>query len=441
MSDLRLNLDEFENVLIYKCLTDSHYYGQIAGHLNSEYIKDKNIKYIYDIINTFYNKNKTTPNITELKTFINGDEAKDRFKTVLKTVAAIDKNYNTKTLLESTERYIKERAIYATLLKVAEEVSEGKIDTSFILDQFEKSCNFCLQTDTGIEIHKDINAIIADIKQDQPTIATKWTWVDKKLDGGFLKNGRAMYIFAGETNVGKSIFLGNIACNIAEQGKTVLLISLEMSEMMYARRLSSKITQIPMKELRSSVLTLEQKIQEIQQTSPSNRVFIKEFPPSTVTVSQIDGFINQITSLGIKPDAIIIDYLNLLRGPANINSYERVKFIAEQARALSYTYNCPVISATQINRTGYNVDNPGLETISESIGLAATADVIFTISQDDEDRELNIVKIAIPKNRFGSNHGGTTLKIDYSTLTITDDDSVVDTGEQSTSLHTLENLS
>ena len=49
------------------------------------------------------------------------------------------------------------------------------------------------------------------------------------LDGGFLENGRSIYVFAGETNVGKSIFLGNIAVNMAKQGKTVLVVSLEMS--------------------------------------------------------------------------------------------------------------------------------------------------------------------------------------------------------------------
>ena len=70
-------------------------------------------------------------------------------------------------------------------------------------------------------------------------IPSKWKWLDDQLGGGFLKNGRALYVFAGQTNVGKSIVLGNVAANMAQQGKTVLLVSLEMSEMMYAKRLSS----------------------------------------------------------------------------------------------------------------------------------------------------------------------------------------------------------
>ena len=66
--------------------------------------------------------------------------------------------------------------------------------------------------------------------------------MDERLDGGFLEAGRAMYIFAGPTNVGKSIFLSNVATNAAEAGKKVLVVSLEMSEMIYSKRITSKLT-------------------------------------------------------------------------------------------------------------------------------------------------------------------------------------------------------
>ena len=90
---------------------------------------------------------------------------------------------------------------------------------------------------------------------------------------------------------------------------------------------------------------------------------------------------------------------------------------------------------------GYNTNNPGLETIGESIGLAATADVIVSIFQDDEDKELGVVKMAMMKNRFGMNHGVTTMKMDYATLTVTEDDSLSNQGDQSSITKTLAMLS
>jgi replicative DNA helicase len=439
--DLKLNLDEFENVLVYKALTDEKYLSNIINFIKPEYFKDKNIKIIFNTIKAFYEKRNQVPTITELKTYINTDEVKNAFILVLRAMSNIDKNLNSEELIDSTERYIKERSIYTTMLEVAEDVSSGKIDTSFILDKFEKSCNINLKTDIGLDLFTNFQAVVDDLNTEQPTISSRWKWLDEKIDGGFLQNGRALYVFAGETNVGKSIFLGNIASNIASQNKTVLIISLEMSELVYAKRLSSNITKIPMRSLRDEVITLKQQMDEVSQSSPDCRIIIKEFPPSTVTCHQIQTFVKSIVSSGVKIDAIVLDYINLLKSNLGNNSYERIKYATEQLRALTYVFNCPIITATQLNRSGYNVNNPGLDTIGESMGLAATADVIISIFQDDEDKELGIVKMAMMKNRFGAKFGTTSMRMDYNTLTVSEDESLANQGDQSSITNTLAMLS
>jgi replicative DNA helicase len=439
--ELKLNLDEFENIIVYKSLTDERYLTNIIDLIKPEYFKDKNIKSIFGIIKAFYIKNNALPTATELKTFINTDEIKEAFKTVIRNFTNIDKDLNEQQLTENTERYIKEKAIYNTMLEVAEDVSLGKIDTSFILDKFEKSCNVNLKTDIGLDLFNNFDEVIKDLNTEQPVIPSKWKWLDNKLDGGFLQKGRALYIFAGETNVGKSIFLGNIVTNIASQGKTVLIISLEMSELVYAKRLSSNITKIPLRDLRTESITLKQQIDEISKGNPNGRILIKEFPPSTITPHQIQGFIKNLTSKDIKIDAVVLDYINLVKSTIGTNSYERVKYATEQVRALSYVFNCPFITATQLNRSGYNTNSPGLETIGESIGLAATADVIISIFQDEEDKELGVIKLGMMKNRFGTNNGVTTMRIDYATLTLTEDDSLSTLGDQSSLTNTLAALS
>ena len=59
-----------------------------------------------------------------------------------------------------------------------------------------------------------------EIKKVQEEVANLSPKIMEPQDGGFLENGRSLYVFAGESNVGKSIFLGNIACNLASKGKT-----------------------------------------------------------------------------------------------------------------------------------------------------------------------------------------------------------------------------
>jgi replicative DNA helicase len=414
----KLDLDYFERVLCYKALFDSTYLSSIVDFVKPSYFKDKNIATVLTIITAFYERRNKLPTITEVKSYLTTDELKESFKQLINTLKDIDKNIDKEELYDNTERFLKEKAVYSTMLDVASDIAKGDIDTSVILDKIEKSCNINLVTDKGFDLYNDIDILIDDLCNVQKTIPSKWPWLDDALNGGFIENGRALYVFAGETNIGKSIFLGNIATNIANQGKNVLLITLEMSELLYARRICTNVSKIPLNDLSTNTHSLKQAIHE-QSDAGSGRIFIKEFPPSTITPNQIKSFIKKLTDTGIAIHAIVLDYLNLLHSTVGSNSYERIKNVTEQVRAMSYIFNCPVISATQLNRSGFNTDNPDLATISESVGLAATADVIVSIFQNEEDRELGIIRLGMMKNRYGPRGHTQAMRVDYSTLTIT----------------------
>lgn len=415
----RLDLDTFEDILIYKSLTDSGYLASIADIVKPEYFKNKAISDIFKIVKEFTEKRNKLPTTTEIKNYLITDEQKAAFKQLVQSFSEIDKTLDNDELYENTERFLKEKAVYHTMLEVASDVSKSEVDTSEVLNKFEKSCNISLVTDLGLDLFGDIDTVIDDLNAVEKFIPSKWEWLDEALGGGFLESGKALYVFAGETNIGKSIFLGNIASNIASQGKNVLLVTLEMSELLYARRVCTKVTKIPMKELAVNEHAIKQAV-----NSEPGKIFIKEFPPSTITPNQLKAFIKKFGEKGIKLDAIVLDYLNLLHSTIGNNSYERIKNVTEQVRAMSYLFNCPIISATQLNRSGFDQDNPDLATISESIGLAATADVITSIYQNDEDREMNIVRLGMMKNRYGARGMTQAMSIDYSTLTVEQTDDV-----------------
>lgn len=164
------------------------------------------------------------------------------------------------------------------------------------------------------------------------------------------------------------------------------------------------------------------------QQATGGRILIKEFPPSTITPNQLKAFIKKIIDSGIRIDCIVLDYINLIHSPIGSNSYERIKHVAEQCRAMTYTFKCPMVSASQIGRQGYNVDNPGMETVSESIGLVATCDVVGSIFQQEGDREAGIIRMGLPKNRYGARGMTQIMRIDYSNLSIyqSDEDEIIE---------------
>lgn len=422
----KIDSDYYERIIIYKILTDESYTASVIDHLKPEYFNDKNISSIINIINDFYIERDSVPTLTEIKSYLVSDELKTQFRTVasyLKDV--VEPNLNNDELLSNTERFLKERAVYCTLMEVADQCTgKDDVDTSAILDKFEAACGVTLKTDLGFDLLNQIDEHIEHIHEQQRCISTKWSWLDDKLSGGLLEDGRALYVFAGETNIGKSIILGNIATNIASQNKNVLLVSLEMSEKIYSKRLSSSISSIPMHSLASRTDELKQQLIKYRKEHTQASILVKEFPPNTISVAHLKNFIQKITNTGVKLDCIVVDYVNLLHDSTGNNSYERIKNATEKLRALSYVFSCPIVTATQLNRSGYNEANPSLDTVSESIGLAATADAIFSLWQEEEDAELGIIRMGMMKNRFGPNYGSNAMQVNYSTLTVTEDETL-----------------
>lgn len=420
-NNLPLDNQLFEKLVIYNALVDVSYLESIIEYAKPSYFSDKNIRIVFESLFQYYSAFGKAPNVTELKVHMVEPERRDALREVALGFSNIDKSYDREVLLKNTERFLKEKAVLNTVVKTSVDVNSGDINTSKILEDFEKACGISLIEDIGFDYLERVDDHCKELLKVSKTISTGWKWLDEKIGGGFLADGRALYVFYGVTNVGKSIFLGNVAANILNQNKTVVLISLEMSEQVYAKRMSANLSKIAVNDLSTKIEPLKNELNQYKVGHKGAKLIIKEFPPQTVTPLHIKTYIDRLVKKGIKPDAIVIDYINLIAPPERgYNSYESIKKITEMIRAMSYWFSCPVISATQTNRSAYGEANPGLETMSESMGLAMTADAQFSIWSEDGDVDLGVIHLGVTKNRFGKVGSHTVLDIDYPTLTLSD---------------------
>jgi len=426
----KLDLDFYEKVILYNCIFDNGYLASVIDYIKDDLFSDKDIKSVVGIIKDFYIKRGEVPSLNEIKTYLSDSNLKESYKNALIKMKEFDgSKFNRDELYENTETFLKQKLVFNTLLEAAENHDNGKLDASELLVKMEQAVGINLSPSLGLNLLENVDHFIEELSKNESKISTGWKWLDNKISGGFLESGKALYIFIGETNVGKSIFLGNIAANVALQGKTALVISLEMSEIMYGMRFASKLTKIPMFELKTDFDNLKEQLEDVRKQNNKSKILIKEFPPSTITPFQISAYLKKLSQRGIKVDCLVLDYLNLLSSPSGDTMYERIKHISEQLRAISYTHKVPIISASQIVRSSFSKEAPSLEAISEGISLANTADCIFNIWQSDEDKENGYINMGVAKNRFGPNFGSTLLKIDYTTLTLEEEDIQNETDE------------
>lgn len=412
------NLDNFEPLFIKGIISDPAVIATTNSFLKGtkKIFKNKDFAVLVGFYRYFFEKRERIPNLEEIKLFVKDNEMLTSIVRGIETVQDVDYASCDKELFYlAAERFIKERLIWVAMVDIASKMEKGGVDSAEVLSSFESICSITFNTEGGTDLYEDIDKVVQSLNDKRAVLSTGYKSVDDNIDGGLYADGRALYMFMGPPNKGKSLFLGNVACNIANQGKTSLVISLEMSEIAYAARFCAQQAAVPFSELHLRTGEIREKLGE-----KPGKIIIKEFPPSSLTVPQLKNWIKKhLIEKGIKIDAIIIDYLNLFDGPGS-NMYEKIKAIAEQVRALSYVFSVPVISATQQNRTASGKEMAGLNSVSESSGIAMTADVILEIFQNEEDTIGNFYRLGFAKNRYGPVNMSVVTKINYETLRIED---------------------
>ena len=163
---------------------------------------------------------------------------------------------------------------------------------------------------------------------------------------------------------------------------------------------------------------------------PTGNLFVKEYPTSQVTVPEIEMYLRELElTKGIKLKVIIIDYINILanyRNPNTENTYMKIKQIAEDLRAMAVRNDWVVITATQINRGGYDSTELNLGNIAESAGLSHTADMIYGIIQDTSMHMNNEYWLKLLKIRNGSGKNSRTMyRINYEYMRLTESDTTI----------------
>jgi replicative DNA helicase len=447
MRKFSIDHDYFEYIIALNCTSNEEYIGLIFDKLNIDYIHNKDVKNYLSIIFDFFERNNAIPTPSEIKVYLSENDLKLSFKNVISKFKTLDTEYNFTELIHTTEQYLKESAVYHASLNVATKFTdkEADIKPTEILSLFEEACNVSLTDNLGHDYFNDVDRHIEDLSILENHISTGYEWLDTTLGGGLLENGRALYLFMGPTNSGKSIILGNIANNIIAQNKNVVIISLEMSEMAYARRTSSQISRIPYAELRNETTALKDFLDDYSKNHMGSNLFIKEYAPKSVTTVQISQYIKKlmVKKQLKKIDTLIIDYLTLLAPKKSLGSmYADGKSIAEDVRGLSYIFECPVISAGQLNRTGYNTERADVTTSGESLGIPQTADAQFHIRRTEAEKELGLLTLSVEKSRFGKNWGSKSFRIDFDTLILVENEGIFENNdEMSESVSILDRLS
>lgn len=397
-------------------MSDNSSMALLVNKLNAELFTKDCFKNVYKFYKSFFTKYGRNPKAEEIKVTINTSALSADFMTTLRETKSVEtKEIDQSFFLESSERFIKRRMALLSINRIVEGLKTKEPDPDLLVDIFTKVAQVKIIQNIGYDIYADVQRYIDEWSTDEARLPFGFNTIDDYTNGGMPAKGKFLGVVAAPTNMGKSIFLGNIGVNAVRQGKRVLLISLEMSEMVYASRVYSALFGLDI----DTVNVNTQKVKECVENEAIGKMIIKEFPPASMTVEEIDGYIDTLRKAGHEFDLVCIDYLTLLRAPKADNSNEAGKELSRKLRALSYKYEIPFFTAAQLNRDGFDGE-PQLQNMAESIAICAEADFILMLYQQEEDAAQDIMRCSIKKSRLGRKDVDTQFRFNLRSLCFED---------------------
>jgi RecA/RadA recombinase len=246
------------------------------------------------------------------------------------------------------------------------------------------------------------------MKDARDTVPTGWDAIDTLIGGGLA--GGELGVIIAPSGVGKSWALATIGANALKAGKKVVHYTLELNENYVGLRYDTIYTGIEPGKIPEHPEMIKELVEKI-----SGEIIIKYYPARTITSHTIQAHIQQMASLGFKPDLIIVDYADLMSANAKTDArYQELGAVYEELRGLAGELQIPIWTASQTQRSALQDEVIQADKIAESYSKIMTADLVISISRKLEDKVHKTGRAHIIKNRFGADGQTFPMIIDAS---------------------------
>ena len=386
--------------------------------IKSGFYTSEEIDALSFLANKFYTKFNETPSKEQLELLVkNHPKSKERVsENILNIIFEVDLNkYDEEWITSTAESWIKWRTFNTSFTDTIEFIKTTQV-TPENVEAIVTKVKGIINDRNNLTFNSDLGLDFFDWEahdqKETEKVSTGYNFLDDMLSGGYDKGGN-LVVYAGEQNIGKSIYLANDAANFVKMGTNTVVVTAEMAAHKFVKRIGANLLSVNINEYAEKAQNKEHIKRRLETVgdgfTPPGNLYVKQFPTSQATVLDIEAYVNQIEEeRQIKVGAVVIDYINILanyRNQNTENTYMKIKQIAEDLRAMGIRNDWLIVTATQITRSGYNASDITMTDIAESAGLSHTADVMLGIIQDDLMRANQEYWLKVLKIRDGEGKG------------------------------------
>ena len=399
----------FQVKVLSALLTHKEFLTNIYDILNEDDFNNPAHKWIIKEILKYYDKYHTTPSLDILKVEVKKTENEVLQLSIQEQLreAYISSDNDLKYVMEEFSTFCKNQQLKQALLSSVDLLKAGDYDSiKFMIENAMKAGN---DKNLGHEYSKDIETRYRE--NSRKFIPTPWDSINDLLQGG-LGGGDFGLIF-GNPGGGKSWTLVALGAHAVRLGYNVLHYTLELGEDYVGLRYDACFTKIPVDHLSKN----KDKVEEIVPQLPGKLV-IKEYSPGRASIHTIESHIRKCMTHEIKPDLILIDYVDLLSSKRkNVDRKYEIDDIYTSTKGLSKELNLPIWSVSQVNRAGAKDDIIEGDKAAGSYDKIMITDFCLSLSRKAKDKVNGTGRFHVMKNRYGMDGLTFGVKADTSTGT------------------------
>lgn len=385
------NILKLEKRFLAYLFSNKRYIAMSLGRINHTYLP--NTGYIYRLLIAYYNKYQGIITDEVVDTMFEKRNLNTNvivtYKSIINEVKAlpIHDDAEFEAIMEDLNEYRKRQE----LLSIAENIIENNpIDcSSDDLKKIEKSVSekMTLITADNSETRKEgsIKESVKErkerykkIKENPESIITYPTGfkVIDNAEGGF-RPGELVYVI-GRKGDGKSVLMLNLAHNLWNTGRNVILFSLEISKEDYERRFDSRAVGISSNGLKRGTLTeveealYDKYLTNLEENKNMNGnkagTFYVVDVPGGCSPAHIETKIEMVEQLlNIKFDVCVADYAGIMVPNVSQDAKRHDQGqIALDLKRIARKRDMCVISAAQMTRAGKDEDKADTAHVAES---------------------------------------------------------------------------
>lgn len=391
---------------------NSEFSGKVFPHLKTEYFGHSD-RVLYKIITKFISKYSSLPSKEAILIELEKTEDVNRsiYNDCIDTVGELfdyelkDKEW----LVDTAERFCKDMALNLAIMEAADivgKISSGNgegLSESSIPDLLTKAVSVSFDSRMGVDYLEDPEDRFKRYNITEDKVPLDLEIFNKITNGGFSRG--TQNIFLAGTAGGKSLTMCSFAAGNLLAGKNVLYITLEIDDMNVSKRIDANLMDVDINNItkigESSYVGNIEKLKK----KTLGKLIIHEDLSGNFNSLKLKALLENLKlKKKFVPEIIYIDYLTLCTSSVykqgTTTSFIYYKGVSEELRLIAKQYDVALVSCVQLNRSSYEDSDAALTGISESWGIASTADFIAVIIQTDELRMMNQYEFKQLKTRY-----------------------------------------